>query len=317
MISNSALNTNGFRVLTSGIDLTQYRRNPILLFMHRRPLGDNTDQILPLGHVENIEVNDDALYGDVVIEPVDEFGEKVKKQWENGTLKMVSPCFEDLEWSEDPQYLLPGQRYPTVTKCKLTEVSVVDLGANDDALQLRDKSGKVICLTKLSELTKPLDVKPIKTKDEMELKEIALALGLAENATAEQIAAHCASLSEEVATLRKDAETVKLSRMTELVSAAIAAKKISADRKEHFISLGKVAGIEALKLTLDAITPMKDIRPSVLLRNGTVPVYSEKEKRTLYDMGEEEIRSLKEDSPEEYARLYKATYGVSLENMNR
>lgn len=316
LISNSALNGNGFRVLTSGIDLTQYRRNPILLFMHRRPLGDATDQILPLGHVENIEVKDDALYGDVVIEPVDEFGEKIKKQWENGTLKMVSPCFEEMEWSEDPQYLLSGQRYPTVTKCKLTEVSVVDIGANDDALQLRDRSGNVICLAKLSEFTKPLDIKPIKTTEQMELKKIALALGLAENATAEQIAEHCASLREEVATLKKDAETVQLSRMTELVSAAIAAKKITADKKEHFISLGKMAGIDALKLTLDAIAPMKEVRPSVLLRNGTTPVYSDHgDKKTLYDMSEDQIRAIMEDDEEEYARLYKQTYGVELASM--
>lgn len=316
LISNSALNANGFRVLTSGIDLTQYRRNPILLFMHRRPLGGNTDQILPLGHVENIEVKDDALYGDVVIEPVDEFGEKVKKQWENGTLKMVSPCFEEMEWSEDPQYLLPGQRYPTVTKCKLTEVSIVDIGANDDALQLRDKSGNVICLAKLSEFTKPLNIEPIKTTEQMELKEIALALGLAENATAEQIAERCASLCEEVATLEKDAETVRLSRMTELVSAAIAAKKIAADKKEHFISLGKMAGIDALKLTLDAIAPMKEVRPSVLLKNGTTPVYSDHgDRKTLYDMSEDQIRAIMEDDEEEYARLYKQTYGVELVNM--
>lgn len=316
LISNSALNANGFRVLTEGIDLTQYRRNPILLFMHRRPTGSSADQILPLGHIENLEVMDGALYGDVVIEPVDEFSEKIKKQWENGTLKMVSPCFEEIEWSEDPRYLLPGQRYETVIKCKLTEVSIVDIGANDDALQLRDKSGDVICLAKLSEFIKPLNTKPINTKEEMELKDIALAMGLAESATAQQIAEHGKSLTTEVAKLRKEAEAVALARVTEMVETAIKAKKITEDKKEHFVSLGKVAGIDALKLTLDAIEPVKEMRPSVLLKNGTTLVRTDNgEKKTLYDMNEEQIRTLIEDDPEEYARLYRQTYGVELERM--
>ena len=49
---------------------------------------------------------------------------------------MLSAGLDIMEWSEDPTLLVAGQTRPTVTKSKLIEVSVVDIGANDDALQV-------------------------------------------------------------------------------------------------------------------------------------------------------------------------------------
>ena len=54
IISNSSLNSYGFRVLTEGIDTAQFERNPILLWMHNRPMRGTTDEVLPLGRVENL-----------------------------------------------------------------------------------------------------------------------------------------------------------------------------------------------------------------------------------------------------------------------
>ena len=35
-ITNDSLNSYKFRVLTSGLDVAQYNRNPVLLYMHER-----------------------------------------------------------------------------------------------------------------------------------------------------------------------------------------------------------------------------------------------------------------------------------------
>jgi len=35
-LTNDTLNSYGYRVLTDGVDITQYERNPILLYMHNR-----------------------------------------------------------------------------------------------------------------------------------------------------------------------------------------------------------------------------------------------------------------------------------------
>ena len=49
VINTSGLNSYGSRVLTSGLDITQYCRNPVLLWMHRRG-GDS----MPIGRMENL-----------------------------------------------------------------------------------------------------------------------------------------------------------------------------------------------------------------------------------------------------------------------
>ena len=52
-ISNSSLNCYGTRVLTSGVDLEQYKRNPVLLYMHKRGLV--------IGLVKNVCVDGDDI----------------------------------------------------------------------------------------------------------------------------------------------------------------------------------------------------------------------------------------------------------------
>lgn len=59
---------------------------------------------------------------------------------------MVSANFQILEMSDDKQLLAEGQQRPTVTKSKLIEVSVVDIGGNDDAIVLTHE-GKTISLS--------------------------------------------------------------------------------------------------------------------------------------------------------------------------
>lgn len=76
-----------------------------------------------------------------------ELSKRCKKQWEFGSLKMVSAGIDIVEESDDPDVILPGQKYKTIIKSKLFEVSVVDIGANDDAIVMR-KNGEQITLGK-------------------------------------------------------------------------------------------------------------------------------------------------------------------------
>ena len=60
---------------------------------------------------------------------------------------------------------------------------------------------------------------------------------------------------EESDKMRAENEQLKLAQITTAVDAAVAAKKIPADKKQHFIEMGKKLGIEDLNATLDAISP--------------------------------------------------------------
>lgn len=307
LISNDSINAYGFRVLTEGINIEQYRRNPILLFMHRRPLGDDVDQILPLGHVEDLEVVDGALYGTIVIEPVDDFSSKIKKQWDAGTLKMVSPCLEEIEWSEDQKYILPGQRGATVLKCRLMEVSIVDIGANDDALQLRNSNGAVITLSNIPQITFNNNDKKMKFNNDL-----AEALSLESTASEDLILATVKKNALELQSLKKEVESAKAVRIDQMISLAKQDGRISADNEAKFIRLGKEVGVDALLLALESIpTPDRAIRPSGIILTSKAESNTVKASK-LSDLNEKEIISLRTEDPETYAKLYKAEYGLDL-----
>ena len=93
VISTSRVNSYGSRVITEGIDLSQYVRNPILLWMHCRQYpGERAP--LPIGRVENLRTEGDALIGTPVFDSADEFARQIESKWENGFLKMCSAGIE-------------------------------------------------------------------------------------------------------------------------------------------------------------------------------------------------------------------------------
>lgn len=146
-ISNDSLNSYGSRVLTSGMNVEQYCRNPVLLYMHQR--GN------VIGYVKDLKVENGEVTGEPVFDEATELSRRCKKQFEFGSLRMVSAGIDILEMSEEPGQLVQGQTCPTITKSRLYEVSMVDVGANDDAIVLM-KDGKQITLGRDGECPLPL-----------------------------------------------------------------------------------------------------------------------------------------------------------------
>lgn len=312
VISTSGLNCYGSRVLTSGIDLTQYQKNPVLLWMHRRSFNGKD---MPIGRMENLRIDGDRLIGTPVFDENDEFAKQIAGKWENGFLRMASAGIEIIETSDAPEHLLQGQTRATITRCKLEEVSIVDIGGNDDALQLYANDGKLMRLAWDSlplllnkpnaEGTSP-EVSLTNQKKQNKMKEEFLKLlGLAETAS-EQEAVNALRLLKEKA---DKAEGLTLASINALVDSAVADRRITADKKEHFVSLGKSAGIEALRTTLELMQPQS--KPTDVIHQTTSPVSGEQKTfAKLSEVPAEEVASLKENNPTEYARLYKAEYGV-------
>lgn len=306
-ITNDSLNSYGFRVLTDGLDVMQYNRNPVLLNMHER--GN------VIGYVKDLKVENNEVTGELMFDCASELSQRCKKQFEFGSLRMVSAGLEILETSEDPDLLVPGQTRPTITKSKLFEVSVVDVGANDDALVLH-KDGKRVTLGRDGECDLPLlnnNNKNQKT-EEMENKTIALQLGLPETATEAEISAKFAELKqlkEENASLLKEKETLALVNITNLVTQAIAEKRLEEKDKDQFVELGKKIGAEELEKTLKAMHPAVKLS-SVLGHQGGAPAGEQKYTK-LSEVPADQIATLRADNPEEYKQLYKAEYGIDCE----
>ena len=320
-ITNSSVNSYGTRVLTAGLDISQYERNPVLLYMHERGTV--------IGYMKDLRLEGDELTGEPVFDEASELSQRCKKQWDFGSLRMVSIGIDIIETSESPEHILQGQSRPTITKSKLDEVSVVDIGANDDAIVLK-KDGRRLINENINEvlhLMKPNNNQQ-KSK-EMKLNEIALLLGLPETADETKVKEAISSmmelrsaleastkevetLSAQIATLKEEKEAMELAGITGAVDKAIAERRIEASKKEQFVELGKKVGVEELENVFAAMTVKE--KASAVLRGGRAVTEGNSEWKTLRDVPADKIAELRANDREEYARLYKATYGMEPTN---
>lgn len=311
IISTPRLNSYGARVLTEGIDLEQYQKNPVLLYMHRR--GRKED--MPIGIMENLRVEGDTLYGTPKFDDDTEDERNINKKWERGTLRMLSAGLDILEWSEEPALLVAGQTRPTITKSKLIEVSVVDIGANDDALQVGlYHEGKLLALA-AGEENAHLPLLTVLAKEDNEeqtpnnnqqkkMEKILLKLGLAPNATEDEAVSAIGQLQEEKSAMA-------LARITDAVETAIKEKRITADKKEKYLSLGKTLGLADLNALFADMAPAQ--KPLDLVRpNGSVQSAGSAT-LTWANATPEQLQELRENDKEEYVRLYKENFGFAPE----
>ena len=294
VISTPSLNSYGTRVLTSGIDIEQYKKNPILLYMHRR--GEREDA--PIGRVEDVHIEVDKLVGSLVFDEKDDFARKVAQKWADGFLRMVSAGLTIIELSDDPAVLLPGQRRMTITKSKLDEVSVVDIGANDDALALYNAEGGRITLAQGDDLLLPLlQTTPTPNTSQSMNEKIVLALGLSKEATEEQVLGAIAQMKEK----SEASDKLTLSLVTAQVDEAIRQGRISAEARETYLQIGLTLGCDQL-----AIAHTAPVRPSTLVaeKNTSPTAYIR-----LSDIPIGQLEQYKQEHPEDYVRLYRELYG--------
>lgn len=123
----------------------------------------------------------------------------------------------------------------------------------------------------------------------MDIKTLALTLGLPETADEAAVNAKLAELktaNDDVENIRRENEQLKLSQVTAAVDAAIAAKKIPAEKKQHFLDLGKAVGIDTLTATLDAIAPAQKLSSTL----ETAPAADDAPKAGPWELRMAEIR---------------------------
>ena len=139
-LTNETLNSYGTWLVTAGGDTSQFERNPVLLYMHMR------GQVI--GKLKDIRVEGEEITAEPVFDEATELSRQCKKQWEFGSLNMVSVGIDILETSKEEKFIKPGQSAETVTRWKLVEVSLVDIGANDDAIRLYRDGKDIMTLGK-------------------------------------------------------------------------------------------------------------------------------------------------------------------------
>ena len=132
VLHDESVNTYGFRMLTGGANLEEFRKNPVMLLNH-------DDYSLPIGRWENIRVEGGRILADAVFDEGDPRAAEVKRKVENDFIRMASiGAWPPEEKSDAYDLMLPGQTLPTVTRW------TVKIGANHNALVFYDRESKQI-----------------------------------------------------------------------------------------------------------------------------------------------------------------------------
>jgi caudovirus prohead protease len=310
IINTENVNSYGYRILTDGIDYKQYMRNPVVLFMHERGVNAYKGSEV-IGRCTRLYKEGTTLIAEVEFDEQDEFAKKIAGKVERGYIRMASMFAEIKEVSTEPQHILEGQVYETVTACKLVEISIVDIGGNDNALKL-SKDGKPFQLKKIV----------TNTSNNMDIKVIALALGMGENSKEEAVLSALHSLKTDkekaeaqVVSLTKTIKDTQNAEATTLVDKAVKLGLIPEALKESQLKQFE-ADFDGQKAVLSKLVADKEAENTqqgkantvreVVLGAGAKPTSTSDESFDyLQKHNPAKLRQLRDEQPEEYARLSK------------
>lgn len=316
VLADESVNSYGFWLKMDGADLEQFKRNPIMLWMHLRAWRGTRDEVLPIGHWENVRVENGTLLADAVFDTDDEFAAAIASKVQKGIIRMASVGITVIETSFDRANLKPGQTRETVTKWKLREASIVDLGANDNAISLAfyDLDGNPLDLNANNgdcpvKLIKP---QPINRYD---MKDVAKLFNLSDNATEGDIAQKVKELLDRNAMLEQKLGEVeqrekeqKRQRVAALLDEAIRDGRIDADARQSWEKMFQ-ANHEVAEETLAALPKRKAVRDS--LTDGMSKKEAERYASLSWDELDRKgkLKELKTNLPELYAQKFEEKFG--------
>jgi HK97 family phage prohead protease len=132
IVSSDVVDSHGERINVEGIDLRDFKKNPVILWGH-----DSFN--LPIAKATKVWKEDGKLMARALFNLKDEFASKVYNYILDGFLKACSIGGMVEEWGSDGM---------TISRMKMKEFSVVSIGANQEALVV----GKSLSKDETSEL---------------------------------------------------------------------------------------------------------------------------------------------------------------------
>lgn len=259
--------TNGFRVLTAGVDTAQFEKNPVALYLHN-------DWSMPIGVWENIRKEGGQLLADLRpdYDDPDPEVQRLIGKIERGIIKMASVGLVDLDLSDASEHLLDAKNTFTVLRSRLREISVVPIGKNHNALRLFDREGRELNLSDKSLNLSDFFNHEHKFLGKMK-KEILNALNLADGATPAQIEeavellladkkksdARAAELQQQLDAIDAAKKEAQKAEALQLTDAAIRDGRLDAKAKEATLKAFE-NDHEGTKLLLGSITKPESVK---------------------------------------------------------
>lgn len=324
VLHDESVNTRGFRMLTSGANLDEFKKNPVMLLMHN-------DWSMPIGRWENIRVEGNTIMADPVFDEEDERALEVKGKVDRDFIRMASiGSWPPEEISEDPIYKVPGQTMPTVTKWTVREASIVTIGANHNAMVFYDReTGQPIDLNNPSELIKLMDKKIDVLPNKKKMEELNQILNLADTATdadrtaainsiiadRDRLKADNVTLTDRIDELNTAEKAARSAEAIALIDAAVLDGRLNATGKDTFVKLFDL-DFDSAKATLEAIPQRSSVtkqieagkeHPSVELADFTKKSWEELDKAGT-------LVQLKDKFPDLYEQKFESRFGCKPKN---
>lgn len=322
IINTENVNEYKYRILTDGIDYTQYLRNPVVLYHHIMNDKENRGGEV-IGRCVKLFVNEKKLIASIEFDENEPFAKKIADKVAGGFIRMASMYADVIAASSEPELIKDGQMYETVTKCKLVEISIVPIGGNDDALKL-SKKGDTLKLNKLNQ----------KKENMSELKTIALALGKASDTsenvlldTIAQIKLEATTFKTKVAELETEIKGIRLTGATALVDKAVTLGLIPETLKDSQIKAFE-SDFEGQKAILTKLISDKEtangqngnhqtIKEVVLAGKATTGgTDTEESFDYLQKHDAVKLAKIRSEDPEKYAKLAKE-YGQGVRHTSK
>lgn len=234
ILHDETVNTQGFRMLTSGADLSVFQNNPVMLLNHN-------DWELPIGRWENIRIEGTRILADADFDETDERVAAIMGKVDRGYLKAASiGAWPPLETSSDPVLMLPGQELPTVTRWIAREASLCTIGSNHNALALYDNNNKLIDLNDKQRLIKLFDTgngSYVSYKNNTQMTILTGLLKLSDNASEQAIADEVRKIIQLRDQLQTENGELKTENQSLTAKVQVFEKKEEDERKASAIAL--------------------------------------------------------------------------------
>lgn len=320
ILHDESVNTKGFRMLTSGCNLDEFRKNPVGLLNHN-------DWDMPIVRWENIRISGVLILADAVFDEKDPKAVEVMGKVDRDFIRMASiGAWPPEEISDDPMLKIAGQTLPTVTKWTAREASIVTIGSNHNAMVFYDrKTGDKIDLADPSSLISLMDTKKSNfNHKKTTMDELNQILSLADTATpAMQAAAVRAivadrdrlksenvTLTDRIDTLNTAEKNKQKAEAITLIDAAVLAGRLDAKGKDNFIRLFD-ADFESAKATLDAIPQRRSITGQIETEKGANAVeLADIQKKSWEELDKAGMLvKLKDNYPDLYEQKFETRFG--------
>lgn len=318
ILHDESVNSYGFRMLTNGVVLDDFKKNPVMFYNH-------DDREMPIGRWENIRIEDGKILAEANFDQGDPRAKEIARKVEEGYISACSVGAWVLESTSDASLYIDGQDAPTVTKWSLREVSICNIPANHNALALYDASGLRVQeadIPTILELTDKQLTITGKNKKETMNQVVKTLLNLSNDATIDDaivaIRANqktISSLSEEVEALRKEkkeAEEKKLqekrNRFEALLDQAIKGGSLMESQKESMTTLFDANPDETLRV-IEAMPKRRSVTEQLTdKKNSKTASLADKSWDELDKLGK--LAELRANDPTLYQEKYNERFNI-------